>query len=375
MPALTDLDELRSRAASALDLPPVRIVVDDDAARAMEDSLDCTGLLLLGELHGVRQTPQLIAALIEQLDIGVLALEWPQQLTPTVEEYRRTGVLHDHDLLWLGDGRLTPGHLALLRDLAQRDPAIGLLAFDSWGQVPDLDGASPWTARDHAMARRILEGAPPTGRTLVVAGNAHTLTEPTANGIPAGAWLTQTRPGLGAIRINYGDGTIYNLGTRTLSGREQPIDDYRVRLDDDRLLLDHPARLKPTSPTARTSSRSPTLTPDAEPATRPAYVSDLWLIANRPPPPGTEQCRASVGPLCGYSSRGRYRTRMSQPAHAMRPTKYRTSGSQIATGASEPSGLLAASVIHTGTRARNARVTPITSATSSASIRRTVGTR
>ncbi|MFR9804454.1 hypothetical protein ACL02T_19525 [Pseudonocardia sp. RS010] len=241
MPALTDLDELRSRAASALDLRPVRIVVDDDAARALEDSLDRAGLLLLGELHGVRQTPQLIAALIDRLDIGVLALEWPQQLTPTVDGYRHTGVLRDHDLLWLGDGRLTPGHLALLRDLAQREPAIGWLAFDSWGGAPALEGASPWTARDHAMARRILDGAPTTGRTLVVAGNGHTPTEPTANGIPAGAWLTQTRPGLRAIRINYGDGTIYNLGTRPLSGRGQPTDDYRLRLDDDRLLLDHPS--------------------------------------------------------------------------------------------------------------------------------------
>jgi hypothetical protein len=168
------------------------------------------------------------------------ALEWPEQLTATVDAYRRTGVLDDHDLLWLGDGRRTPGHLGLLRDLAERQPAVSWLAFDSWSPAPEVPGESDWTARDHAMARRVLDHTDPAGRTLVVAGSAHTPTTRTDNGIPMGAWLDRERPGLRSVTINYGAGVIYNLGTTPLPSRDHPAS-YRVRLDDDRLLLDHPS--------------------------------------------------------------------------------------------------------------------------------------
>ncbi len=37
--------------------------------------------------------------------------------------------LDDHPVLWLGDGRITAGHLAVLRDRAQAGP-FGLILFD-----------------------------------------------------------------------------------------------------------------------------------------------------------------------------------------------------------------------------------------------------
>src|SRR5688500_12157740 len=172
----------------------------------MRTSVERSGLLVLGELHGVRQTPQVVAALVELLDIGRLALEWPKQLTATVDTYRNTGVLDDHDLLWLGDGRLTTGHLALLRDLADHEPPAEWLAFDTWSPVHTIPGESEWTARDHAMAHRILDHTEPTERTLVIAGNAHTPATRTRNGIPIGSWLAQERPGVRSIAPNYGQG-------------------------------------------------------------------------------------------------------------------------------------------------------------------------
>lgn len=240
MPALTELADLHILADAARHAAPLAIPADAEAEAAMNVSLDRTGLLLLGEVHGVRQTPRVIAALVELLDVRALALEWPAQLTSTVDAHRRTGILDDHELLWLGDGRLTPGHLAILCDLAERRPAVEWLAFDTWEIPPDMPGESPWTARDHAMARRILDHTSPAGRTLVVAGNAHTPTTRTKLGIPMGAWLAEERHGLRSVRINYGKGAIYNMASKPLASSDQ-LTSYRVRLHDDRLLLDHPS--------------------------------------------------------------------------------------------------------------------------------------
>jgi hypothetical protein len=56
---------------------------------------------------------------------------------------------------------------------------------------------------------------------------------------PMGAWLAQERPGLRTVWINYGHGGIYNMTSKRLAPSEQPTT-YRVRLEGDRVLLDHP---------------------------------------------------------------------------------------------------------------------------------------
>ncbi len=75
---------------------------------------------------------------------------------------------------WLGDGRITAGHLAVLRDRAKAGP-FGLILFD---QI--MRSTSTWSERDEAMAGPVLASCEANGTTLVVAGNAHTPTRPTA---------------------------------------------------------------------------------------------------------------------------------------------------------------------------------------------------
>jgi hypothetical protein len=70
-------------------------------------------------------------------------------------------------------------------------------------------------------------------------GNAHSSATRANNGIPMGAWLTRERSELRSVRINYGEGVIYNLGTMPLPSRSHPTS-YHVRIDGDRVLLDHP---------------------------------------------------------------------------------------------------------------------------------------
>ncbi|MDX6333888.1 MAG: hypothetical protein QOG05_1228, partial [Streptosporangiaceae bacterium] len=73
------------------------------------------------------------------------------------------GALADHPLLWSGDGRITAGHLAVLRERAAAEP-LELTLMDG---TTDADWS--WSQRDKAMAGRVLAAAAGPG-TLVVAG-------------------------------------------------------------------------------------------------------------------------------------------------------------------------------------------------------------
>ena len=162
-------------------------------------------MLLLGEVHGVRENPLLIRALMQVFGLTSLALEWPDDLAPAMTAFLAGETLADHPQLWSGDGRITAGHLAVLAERAAAKP-LDLTLFDG-----PIDAAWSWSQRDEAMAARILAGRAATTRTLVVAGNAHTPVSRTELGVPMGAYLAQRRPGIRAVRINYCGGYFYNF--------------------------------------------------------------------------------------------------------------------------------------------------------------------
>ncbi len=183
-------------------------MIEPAALAAARQSLDSSGLLLLGEVHGVRENPVLIRALMQALELTRLALEWPEDFTPVIRAFLASGTLTDHWWLWGGDGRITAGHLAVLAERAAAG-ALELILFDG------VIGADwTWSQRDEAMARRILAASPPGARTLAVAGNAHTPTRPIELGVPMGARLAGQRPGVRDIQIRYGGGNYYNCEPR-----------------------------------------------------------------------------------------------------------------------------------------------------------------
>jgi hypothetical protein len=99
-------------------------------------SLGRTGLFLLGEVHGVAQTPLAILALSRRLGVRALAFEWSyDELDDVVQPVLATGTVA-HDALWKlppsaevfsGDGRLTAGHVRLLEGLGDQLDRIVLL--------------------------------------------------------------------------------------------------------------------------------------------------------------------------------------------------------------------------------------------------------
>ena len=76
---------------------------------AAERSVAESGFLLLGEVHGVRENPLIIAALLREFGLAGLALEWLGGLDPVVSAFLAGEGLADHPLLWADDGRSTAG--------------------------------------------------------------------------------------------------------------------------------------------------------------------------------------------------------------------------------------------------------------------------
>ena len=233
VPCVSTVGELE-RAAADFAVTDLGLEIEPPALAAARSSVEESGFLLLGEVHGVRENPLVIRALMQVLGLSGLALEWHEDLAPAVRAFLAGENLADHPLLWSSDGRITAGHLALLRERAAAGP-LSLTLFDG-----TLGAAWNWSQRDEAMARRIL-AAPASGNgTLAVAGNAHTPTARTTLGVPLGAQLAGQWPGLREIRISYGGGHFYNNEPRRLRRR---IGLRRTRLHErgGSLVLDLPA--------------------------------------------------------------------------------------------------------------------------------------
>jgi hypothetical protein len=117
------------RAAADFAVADLSLVIEPPARAAARRSLEESGLLLLGEVHGVRENPLVIRALMQAFGLTGLALEWPEDLAPAARAFLAGEPLADHPLLWFGDGRITAGHLAVLRERAAAGP-LSLTLFD-----------------------------------------------------------------------------------------------------------------------------------------------------------------------------------------------------------------------------------------------------
>lgn len=101
MPGTASLEVLREAIAdfAVVDLD---LVTEPAALAAAQRSLDESGLLLLGEMHGVRGNPLVILTLMRALGIKSLALEWFDGLAPVIKAFLATATLVDNEALWWG---------------------------------------------------------------------------------------------------------------------------------------------------------------------------------------------------------------------------------------------------------------------------------
>jgi len=181
------------RAVAGYQLTPLELPAD--ALAVVADSLDRTGLFLLGEMHSVAQTPLAILALVSRLGIRTLAFEWSyDELDVVVQPVLSTGRI-DLDALWAlppsaevfsADGRFTAGHVRILEHLSDR--LDGIVLLDRVG--------SESQERENGMARRLLDDRRRESRTLVVLGAAHVLREPFEGLDPVGRLVERELSGV-----------------------------------------------------------------------------------------------------------------------------------------------------------------------------------
>ncbi len=240
MPGVASLDALQ-RAVNEFDVTSFCLDVEPAALATARQSLDESGLLLLGEVHGVRQNPLIAHELMVALDVTGLALEWPAGLASATSGFFADGHVPDHPQLWAGDGRITAGHFALLRERFLAERLQSLTLFDGVNEVG-------WSRREAAMAARILSAQAPGGRTRVLAGNAHTPRPPTGLGIPLGARLAERRPGVREVHVNYGNGSYYNLTPQRFKRQWTLRRRARLRTDGNSLILDLPSPVQARVP-------------------------------------------------------------------------------------------------------------------------------
>ena len=158
-------------------------------------SLSRTGLFLLGEMHGIAQTPLAVLGLASRLGVRALAFEWSyDELDEVVQPVLSTGSV-DLDALWAlpssaevlsGDGRFTAGHVRLLEHLAGSLDRIVLLdRVGSEGQE-----------REAGMAERLLARRRCDSPMLAILGGAHVVRQPVAGLEPVGLLVERALPGV-----------------------------------------------------------------------------------------------------------------------------------------------------------------------------------
>lgn len=229
MPVVSSLPEFREAVVAGA-AASLSVTFDPDAELLARRALIQSGMLLLGECHGVAENASIITALAERLEIETVALEWPAELEPVLQRFVDGGALEDDRLLWLGDGRVTAEHFVALRALVRAGVAVRLID-------PGFAPRRSWAERDRELADAALATATGSERTLVVAGNAHTPTTETELGTPMGAWIARARPTTRTIVIQYGSGSLFNFGLHALPDRFANEPDVRLRVDDGDLQL------------------------------------------------------------------------------------------------------------------------------------------
>jgi len=81
MPALASVAAF-AQAVADFPVSDAGLVLEPAARAAAERSAGESGLLLLGEVHGLRENPLLIRALLQALGLTGLVLEWPPNWPP-----------------------------------------------------------------------------------------------------------------------------------------------------------------------------------------------------------------------------------------------------------------------------------------------------
>ncbi|HEX3688003.1 MAG TPA: hypothetical protein VHU60_10485 [Gaiellaceae bacterium] len=204
------------------------------AARSIADA----GLLVVGEPHGVYETPSVLYRLACELGTRAIAFEWShEEVEEPLQAFVR-GDPFDFEALWslpgtaeffCGDGRITAGHFALLERLRQEGRLEQAIAFDRLDPDPPLE----WPARDRDLAERLLaewRGQP----LLVLTGAFHARLDEDET---MAAHLARSRRGLATAMLDFDRGSCWSRGAAHDVSGSMPEAPIRLRIPEATLAL------------------------------------------------------------------------------------------------------------------------------------------
>ena len=190
---------------------------DPGAIALARASLRDAGMLVVGEPHGVSETPSVLSSLAATLETRAVAFEWShEEMDEPVQDFLRTGRT-DFDRLWslptsaeffCGDGRITAGHFALLGRLREEDRLEQVVVFDRLDPDP---APADWQVRDGDMAERLLTEWDERLPLLVLTGAFHAQLDAPEGETMTGV-LARHRPGLRPAVIEYALGRCWSRG-------------------------------------------------------------------------------------------------------------------------------------------------------------------
>lgn len=211
------LDKARRIFIEAVSSTPIEVVptdFDSTAVESLNKKLDKTNIFVLGEMHGVKENADIIYTFFKTFGFRQLALEWDDKLETVIQDFLVGKPLDFDQLKDSPDGRITPGHFAVIKKLNDEGLLDSIFCFDG-------GRSNTWNERDANMAKTILTKR--QGRTLVIAGNMHAQTEmirfdeEPGDQHPMGELVKQAIPELPYGEIVYHSGEFSNYGTQQFS--------------------------------------------------------------------------------------------------------------------------------------------------------------
>jgi hypothetical protein len=227
------------QAVEVHDLQEIETDFDESAVNSLRQQLAETQAFILGEMHGVKENPDVIYTLFKKFGFNNIALEWSErELGEVLKEFLVNNNLNFEDIKDSRDGRITAGHFALLKKLKEEDLLGKIILFDQ-DIDPNIRRDTSENERDLAMSQNVLSGLG-EGNTLIIAGNWHTQVNPvTASDDtlkhPMGEHLKSRMPTIPFGNIRYQKGQYHNLGTRDFWTNPdiEPISKPTFRLSED----------------------------------------------------------------------------------------------------------------------------------------------
>jgi hypothetical protein len=190
---------------------------DSNTLERAAASVADAGLLVVGELHGVRETPSVLYALARALGTRAVAFEWShEEMDEPVQLLLQNGAFDFERLwslpasaeLWCGDGRIAAGHFALLQRLRDEGRLDQVITYDRLDPEPPPDD---WRVRDREMAERLLAEWDEQLPLLVLTGAFHARLGP-GDGETMAAHLSLQRTGVSAAVLEYASGQCWWRG-------------------------------------------------------------------------------------------------------------------------------------------------------------------